>query len=110
LDQLETDALDRLLDALANPHRRAIVMFLGLQPSAIHQLAQMRGLSLPAINKHIGILENAGLIHRRKRGRTNYLTLDPRPLRGLQAWVGEFHPYWGSGQGTSSPSSTAKRE
>ena len=71
-------ALDSVLEALANPHRREIVYALGLQPCAISQLARMRGLSLPAIHKHVKILENAGLVSRRKTGRTTYLILNPR--------------------------------
>ena len=62
--------LDSVLEALANPHRREIVYVLGLQPCAISQLARLRGLSLPAIHKHVKILENAGLVSRRKAGRT----------------------------------------
>lgn len=94
------ELLDQLLDALANPHRRKIVYVLGLQPFAVHQLADLRGLSLPAIHKHIKVLENAGLISRRKHGRTNYLTPDPRPLVLLQGWVNQFHPHWGSDTAT----------
>ena len=93
-------ALDEVLEALANPHRRDIVYLLGLQPWAVNQLARIRGLSLPAIHKHLKILENAGLISRRKQGRTTYLTLDPRPLQLLQTWVGQFYPYWGGTQAT----------
>ena len=93
----EPDQLDELMEALANPHRRDIVYLLGLQPFAVHQLAEARGLSLPAIHKHIKILEQVGLVTRRKRGRTNYLTLDPRPLALLQTWVNQFHPHWGGG-------------
>lgn len=81
---------------LANPHRREIVHLLGLEPHAINRLAELRGLSLPAIHKHIKVLEGAGLISRRKHGRTNYLTLDPQPLTLLQGWVNQFHPYWSS--------------
>ena len=92
----QDDLLDQLLEALANPHRRDIVYMLGLQPYAVHQLADLRGLSLPAIHKHIKVLENSGLISRRKQGRTNYLTLNPRPLRLLQTWVNQFHTHWGS--------------
>jgi DNA-binding transcriptional ArsR family regulator len=91
-----TAVLDRVLEALANPHRREIVYVLGLQPCAVSQLARLRGLSLPAIHKHIKVLENAGLVSRRKTGRTTYLTLNPRRLRLLQEWVGQFHTYWGS--------------
>ena len=90
--------LDSVLEALANPHRREIVYVLGLQPCAISQLARMRGLSLPAIHKHIKILENAGLVSRRKTGRTTYLALNPQRLRLLQDWAGQFHTYWGSDQ------------
>ncbi len=92
----QNDLLDQLLEALANPHRRDIVYLLGLQPYAVHQLADLRGLSLPAIHKHIKVLESAGLISRRKHGRTNYLTLDPLPLRLLQSWVNQFHTHWAS--------------
>ena len=92
----EPDVLDQVLQALANPHRRDIVHTLGLQPCAINQLARMRGLSLPAIHKHIKILENAGLVSRRKTGRTTYLILNPRRLRLLQDWAGQFRTYWGS--------------
>jgi len=100
MDEHDAQGLDRVLTALANEHRRAIVHTLGLYPCAIHQLAQMRGLSLPAIHKHLKVLENGGLIHRRKRGRTTYLTLNRRSLQQLQDWVGQFHPYWGSDQAT----------
>ena len=94
----DTAVLDSVLEALANPHRREIVYVLGLQPCAISQLARLRGLSLPAIHKHVKILENAGLVSRRKVGRTTYLILNPRRLRLLQDWAGQFHTYWGSHQ------------
>ena len=60
----------------------------------------MQHLSLPAIHKHIKILEKAGMIVRMKIGRTNFLTLNPESLRGLQEWLMQFHTYWGSGQET----------
>jgi DNA-binding transcriptional ArsR family regulator len=91
-------ALDSVLGALANPHRREIVYVLGLQPCAVSQLARMRGLSLPAIHKHIKVLADAGLVSRRKTGRTTYLVLNPGRLRLLQDWAGQFHTYWGSDQ------------
>lgn len=87
--------LDHVFDALAGTHRREIVLALGLQPRSISQLAAMRGLSLPAIHKHIRVLEGADLVVRKKIGRTNVLALNRRPLRELQEWVGQFHPYWG---------------
>lgn len=98
--EAEPIELDGVFHALANAHRREIVRFLGQQPAAIHHLAGLRGLSLPAINKHIGVLDGAGLIKRHKRGRTTFLTLDPAPLAGLQQWAGQFQTHWGRGDGS----------
>ena len=92
--------LDRVFEALANAHRREIIYLLGLQPYAIHHLAEIRGLSLPAIHKHIKLLENAGIVKRRKIGRTNFLTLDRATLRALQDWLGQYHAYWGTEEET----------
>jgi DNA-binding transcriptional ArsR family regulator len=94
--EIETQDLDNVLSALANEHRREIVRFLGLQPSSISHLAAMRGLSLPAIHKHVKVLENAGMVSRKKMGRTNYLSLERRSLSNLQDWLMQFHTYWGS--------------
>lgn len=88
--------LDEVLEALANKHRREMVYVLGLQPCAISQLADMRQLSLPAIHKHVKVLENAGLVTRKKTGRTTYLTLDRKAMQSLQQWLAQFHAYWGS--------------
>ena len=96
----DQEQLDRVLEALANPHRRDIVYVLGLHPWTISGLADMRKLSLPAIHKHIKVLEGAGLIDRHKRGRSTYLTLRGRALRAVQEWVGQFHPHWSSDQAT----------
>jgi DNA-binding transcriptional ArsR family regulator len=87
--------LDGVFGALANPHRRAILHALSLRPHSISQLASMRELSLPAIHKHIVAMEQAGLVIRRKSGRTNFLALNRAPLRQLREWVGEFNPFWG---------------
>ena len=92
-EQLE---LDEVFDALANSHRRAIVSALGLQPRSISQLAAMQSLSLPAIHKHVRVLESAEMVVRKKVGRTNFLALNRVPLRGMQDWLGGFNPHWGS--------------
>ena len=92
--------LDDLFEALANKHRREIIYFLSLQPCSISQLASMRNLSLPAIHKHIRVLGNADLIMRKKIGRTNFLTLNRKTLRGLQGWLMQYHTYWGSNDET----------
>ncbi len=90
------DDLDPLFAALANRHRREMVDLLALQPWSISRLAAIRGLSLPAIHKHVRVLEEAGLVRRRKLGRTTFLTLDRASVLQLQAWLGRFHAYWGT--------------
>jgi DNA-binding transcriptional ArsR family regulator len=90
------DELDGLFGALANRHRREMLRLLGLQPYSIARLAQVRGLSLPAINRHVRVLVEAGMVGRRKLGRTTFLTLDRASIRSLQAWLGEYHAYWGT--------------
>jgi DNA-binding transcriptional ArsR family regulator len=88
--------MDRVFGALANRHRRAIVRELALHPQSISRLAEQRGLSLPAIHKHISVLEASGLARRRKRGRTTFLLLGRQPITALQAWLGQFDTWWGS--------------
>jgi DNA-binding transcriptional ArsR family regulator len=94
------DDLDVVFAALANAHRREIIYLVGLQPYAINHLAEIRGLSLPAIHKHIKLLEDAGIVRRRKIGRTNFLTLNRSAVRALQDWLGQYHAYWGSEEET----------
>ena len=90
------DHLSRVFDALANEHRREIIRLLALQPRSISQLADLRGLSLPAIHKHVRVLEEAAMVSRRKLGRTTFLALEREPLSRLQAWTGQFQPWWGT--------------
>ena len=92
--------LDIVFEALANKHRREIIYVLSLQPCSISKLASMRNLSLPAIHKHIAVLEKGGLIIRKKIGQTNFLTLNRAALRGLQDWVMQYHTYWGNDEAT----------
>ncbi len=73
-----------------------MVHLLAFQPYSISRLAAIRRLSLPAINKHVRVLEEAGLVRRRKLGRTTFLTLDRVSIRSLQAWLGQYHAYWGT--------------
>ncbi|MGW5237884.1 ArsR/SmtB family transcription factor [Monashia sp. NPDC004114] len=89
------DELNAVFDALANENRRRIVRALAIKPASISELAAMCDLSLPAIHKHIQILEAAAMVRRRKVGRVNFLALQRAPLRSLQTWVDEFHPWWG---------------
>lgn len=82
-----SQTLDNVFTALASKHRREIIYILSLQPCSISKLAFLRNLSLPAIHKHIDILEKGGMITRRKVGQTNFLALNRSSLRGLQDWL-----------------------
>jgi DNA-binding transcriptional ArsR family regulator len=84
--------LDNVFEVLANKHRREIIYILSLGPCSITKLAFLRNLSLPAIHKHIDILEKGGMVTRRKIGQTNFLTLNTAALRGLQDWLNRFRP------------------
>lgn len=98
--QRSNKQLSDTFEALANKHRRSIVYRLSLQPASITQLANAEKLSLPAIHKHIGILEQARLVRRKKSGRTNFLALDRTALRELRDWIEQYHAYWGSNEET----------
>lgn len=90
------DQLDQIFTALANKRRRQIIYALGLQPSSINQLANQQRLSLPAIHRHIKVLEQAKLVERKKSGRVNFLTLNRSQLKLMQGWVQQYHAYWGT--------------
>lgn len=86
------DDLDEVFTALANRHRREVVLLLAVRPATIGQLAQRVGLTLPAIHRHIKILESAHLVRRTKVGRVNLLALQRTALRRLQDWTDQFAP------------------
>ena len=92
--------LDRVLAALANEKRRRIVYVLGSQPASIGQLADRERLSLPAIHRHIKVLERAKLVRRKKSGRVNFLALDRTGLLLMQDWIHQYHAYWGTNEET----------
>ena len=87
---------DNLFNALGNAKRREIVRTLALHPSTVGKLAEEHGLSLPSIHRHIRDLESAGLLLRKKIGRTNFLAIRREGLREAQGWLGQFRADWGS--------------
>jgi DNA-binding transcriptional ArsR family regulator len=92
--------LDRIFEALANEHRRDIIYAIGLHPYSITELALLRGLSLPAIHKHIKILKEADIIISRKIGRTQFISLNRLSIRTLQQWLFQYYAYWGNNSET----------
>jgi DNA-binding transcriptional ArsR family regulator len=89
----DSQDLDDVIEAIANKHRREIIHVLSLGPCSISKLAFLRNLTLPAIHKHIEVLEKGGLVIREKIGQTNFLALNRESLRGLQDWLMRYHPY-----------------
>jgi len=86
--------LDRAFGALADPTRRKILERLSRGESRVTELAEPFAISLPAISRHISVLERAGLLQRRRRGRDHYLKLDPAPIQQVSHWIEEQRRFW----------------
>ena len=85
---------DRALAAIADPTRRAIVDRLARGPARISDVAAGFPMTLTGFCKHVRILERAGLVRRKRRGRENTLRLQPEPLRDVAAWVLQYREFW----------------
>ena len=88
------ERLDPIFSALADPTRRAILDRLSHGEATIGEVARPFPASLPAISKHIKILETAGLVERRKDGRTHHLRLVSARLEEAMAWLDQVRWYW----------------
>lgn len=88
------DRLTATLGALADPTRRAIVARLAKGEASVTELAEPFDMSLPAISKHLGVLERAGLVSRRKDGRRRPRRLEAAPLAEVAAWALDFRRFW----------------
>ncbi len=86
--------LSKVFGAISDPTRRSIVAELGRGERTVTELAEPFRMSLPAVMKHLGALQNSGLVVRRKEGRTVYCRLDPRPLREANEWVSHHEKFW----------------
>jgi DNA-binding transcriptional ArsR family regulator len=86
--------LDHTLTALADPTRRAILARLAQGEARVTELADPLPMSLNGVSKHIRVLERARLVERRRAGREHFLSLNPRPLDDLAAWIAEQRTLW----------------
>lgn len=89
-----TPTLDRVFHALADPTRRALLTRLARGDATVGELAQPFTTSLPAISKHLKVLEQAGLLSREVRGREHHCRLAPGPLRSAGEWIGYYRRFW----------------
>ena len=86
--------LDRVFQALADPTRRAILARLCAGEETVGRLSEPFSLSFAAVSKHIGVLERAGLVARKARGRERICRMNPAALGDARAWL-EFHErFW----------------
>ena len=86
--------LDNTFSALSDPTRRAIISKLAEGDMPIMELASPFDMSLPAVSKHIRVLEKAGLLIRRKQGRVHYCRLNAKPLRAAAKWLAFYQQFW----------------
>ncbi|HEY3760969.1 MAG TPA: metalloregulator ArsR/SmtB family transcription factor [Verrucomicrobiae bacterium] len=86
--------LDRTFGALADPTRRRILEHLTHGDRCVTDLARPYSMSLPAISKHLRVLERAGLVRRRRDGRVHRLKLDASPMKDAQQWIEEYRRFW----------------
>ena len=88
------DPLSHTFAALADPTRRAILARLALGETSVTELAQPFEMSMPAVSKHLKVLERAGLIVRGREAQWRPCRLDAGPLKDASAWIEEFRRFW----------------
>jgi DNA-binding transcriptional ArsR family regulator len=86
--------LDAVFHALADPTRRALLARLAVRPGMITELAKPFDMSLPAVSRHIRVLEDAGLVARNVEGRVHECSLAAAPLKTVEAWLVYYRRFW----------------
>lgn len=89
-----TDRLDRTFAALADPTRRAILGRLAAGEASVTELAEPFEMSLPAVSKHLKVLERAGLISRGRERQWRPARLEAGPLREVAEWTERYRRFW----------------
>ena len=88
--------LDNTFRALADPTRRGMLANLALGEKSIGELAAPFEMSFAGASKHVKVLEEAGLIARRKQGRTHLISIEARPLEEAERWLRQWEKFWSS--------------
>jgi DNA-binding transcriptional ArsR family regulator len=86
--------LNRVFGALADPTRRRILEHLAKGDQCVTDLARPYAMSLPAVSQHLRVLEDAGLIRRKRRGRVHRLRLEAKRMKQAEAWIEEHRRAW----------------
>ena len=91
---MQTDPLSAQFAALADPTRRAILARLTQGEATVNELAEPFEMSLPAVSKHLKVLEKAGLISRSKEAQWRPAKLEPMAMKGMAEWLEHYRRYW----------------
>ncbi|MEY2451958.1 MAG: hypothetical protein QOD92_1532 [Acidimicrobiaceae bacterium] len=91
---VDEDRLSETFSALANSTRRAILAHLAEGAATVNELAEPFEMTLPAISKHIKVLERAGLVTRGHRAQYRPCALDAAPLEQVSTWAEQYRPVW----------------
>src|SRR6188768_1666848 len=91
---MASDQLSTTFAALADPTRRAILARLTAGEASVTELAEPFDMSMPAISKHLKVLERAGLVARGREAQWRPCRLDPAPLKDVAAWVERYREMW----------------
>ena len=92
--KLQARRLDLTFGALADPTRRRILEKLAGGECRVTRLAAPFSMSLPAISKHLRVLEKAGLVRRRRRGREHHLQIEAAPMQDAMRWIDQYRRFW----------------
>ncbi len=90
----EADRLDAVFGALTDRTRRAMLARLARGPATVTELAQPFAISLPAVSRHLKVLEQAELIERRVDGRVHHCSLDVAAMREAEGWLQHYLGFW----------------
>ncbi|MGH8436017.1 MAG: ArsR/SmtB family transcription factor [Pseudomonas sp.] len=91
---MTSDQLSSTFAALADPTRRAILARLATGETTVTELAEPFKMTLPAVTKHLKVLERAGLISRSREAQWRPCRLEAKPLEGVADWVGQYRKFW----------------
>lgn len=91
---VQPDHLSATFAALADPTRRAILARLASGEASVTEIAEPFSMSLPAVSKHLKVLEKAGLVSRGRSAQWRPVRLDPAPLKEASGWIDHYRRFW----------------
>ena len=90
----QTEQVDQIFHALSNSTRRGMLRRLSRSACTVGELAEPADMSFAAASKHVQVLERAGMVNRRVKGRQHICTLSPKPLKEASDWLSFYEKFW----------------